>query len=143
ARRRCQPADDPAALRVGEEQVDVEDVSRGQECDVFAVRTVGRTEIQVAADALLAADERLAQRERAVLDDGVIHLAAGLLPVGEDLLRRNSCRALEGCFRTDAAGREEEPNDCVIAETPADVREERLAVTIREVIRIAIELTKV
>ena len=73
--RRRQPPHDLAGPRVGEEEIDVEDVACRQEGEVTTVRAVCRTEVQIAADAALAADDRRAERERPVLDDRVVHLA--------------------------------------------------------------------
>src|SRR5207244_13508099 len=102
-----------------------------------------RTRVGLSADALLASDDRWAEIERTVLDHGVVHLARRLCPVGEDLLGGNSGRALERRFRTERSGGQEKTHDGVIAETSADVGQQRLTVAVREVVRIAGELAKI
>ena len=133
-------ADDLSRLRVGEEKIDVEDRARGEERDVLAVRTVSRTDVEIAACSRLAADERRTGLRRTVGHDGRIHLVRRFLPVGEELLGRHAQRAVERGLGAGQAGREEVADDRVIAEASADVRQQRLSVAVGEVVRIALEL---
>jgi hypothetical protein len=140
---RSEFADHLSRLRVGEEKIDVENGARGKEGDVFAVRTVRGSDVEIAARSLLTADQRRAGLRGTVGHDRRVHLVRRLLPVGEDLLGRYAERAVERSLGAGQAGREEVADHGVIAETSADVRQQRLAVAVREVVRIALELTQV
>ena len=91
----------------------------------------------------LAADQRRAGFGGTVGHDRRVHLVRRFLPVGEELLGRDAERAVERGLGAGQAGGEEVADDGVIAETSADVRQQRLAVAVREVVRIALELPQV
>src|SRR5207247_4348021 len=79
-----QAGDDLAGLGVGEEEVDVEDVTRGEEGEVLPVGAIGWADVEHSAGALLhAADERRAEVRRLYFKYRRVHILCRYVPVGK------------------------------------------------------------
>ena len=132
---------DLAGLRVGHVHVHREEAALGEEDDLLAVGTELGSDVQL-SPAVGLGDERAAVIGGRVLGghQGLIGALQGLLPVLRQVVDLDPQHLLQGLHRVPAVARDlQDVADDVVAETPADVGPEGLAIAVGEVFR-AVEL---
>ena len=141
ARRSRELLDHATGLRVGDEQLDLEQPASRKKRHEFAVGAHLRRQIHLAALAI-ALQNGIARliRTRAPLEHGEIRAPRRRNPILRQRVRGNAEHAPNAVFKADAQRRAIHVHDGAIAPASAHIRPERLAVPIRKEARIGIQL---